>query len=217
MVKNTIFKQLVIVIFLSIQIGLNAQSRLSLCCWPNVIPQVERYNNSFDSILQTRLGDDYLFRFTVVPSFDPEYAWQIELVGEQYYLKVISFDKNLWYAKDVAKINIDECYIELEPKLAEQVLFLNRQFIENRIDSVSLGGVIDGNLYQFVIKDKDSIRCGQIREPNQNSPLDNLCRLCANLKDWCLIESNSKVLIEEKVNSLIIKLNSEELFKSDNP
>ena len=58
MVKNTIFKQLVIVIFLSIQIGLNAQSRLSLCCWPNVIPQVERYNNSFMEELNIILGTE---------------------------------------------------------------------------------------------------------------------------------------------------------------
>lgn len=217
MSKYAIIKQFVFVIFLSIQIGLNAQSRLSLCYWPNVIPQVERYDNSIDSILQTRLGDDYLFRFTVEPSFDPEFAWQIELIGEQYFLKVISFDKNLWYTKDVAKINIDECYIEMETKLAEQVLFLNRQFIENRIDSVSLGGVIDGDLYLFVIKDNDSIQCGQIREPKQDSPLDYLCRLCAQLKDWCFVENNSKVLIEKEITRLIIKLNSEGLLKSDNP
>ena len=213
MAKYTVFKRFVIMSFLSIQIGLHAQSRLSLCYWPSVIPQVERYDNSLDSILQTRLGDDYLFRFTVVPSFDPEYALQIELVGEQYYLKAISFDKNLWYAKDVAIINIDECSVEMETKLAEQVLLVSRQFIENRIDSVSLGGVIDGNLYQFVIKDKDSIQCGQIQQPDHDYPLDNMCKLCAQLKDWCLAENKSEILIEEEINRLLIKLNSEGLPK----
>ena len=78
MVKYTNLKQFVIVILLSIQTGLNAQSRLSLCYRLEVIPQIESYYNSFDSILQARLGDDYLFRFTVEPSFEPEYALQIE-------------------------------------------------------------------------------------------------------------------------------------------
>ena len=166
-----------------------AQSRLSLCYRLDVIPQVECYYNSLDSILQTRLGDDYLFRFTAMPSFDPEYALQIESVEEQYYLKVVSFDKNLWYAKDAAGINIDECSVELETELAEQVLFLSRQFVDNKTDSVSVGGTIDGDLYQFEINENGVISCGQIWEPASESPLDFFCLLCAHLKDWCFTEN----------------------------
>lgn len=184
-----------IVLLLSI-LALNgkavAQSRLSLCARFDVTPQLKSYYNSLDSILQTRLGDDYLFRFTAMPSFDPEYALQIESVDEQYYIKVISFDKNLWYAKDVTDINIDECFVELETELAEQVLYLSRQFVDNKIDSVSVGGTIDGNLYQFEINENGVISCGQIWEPAPESPLDHFCLLCARLKDWCLTENKSK-------------------------
>ena len=169
-----------------------AQSRLSLCARFDVTPQLKSYYNSLDSILRTRLGDDYLFRFTAMPSFDPEYALQIESVDEQYYIKVISFDKNLWYAKDAAGIHIDECFVELETELAEQVLYLSRQFVDNKIDSVSIGGTTDGDLYQFEINENGVISCGQIWEPASESPLDHFCLLCARLKDWCLTENKSK-------------------------
>lgn len=184
-----------IVLLLSI-LALNgkavAQSRLSLCARFYVTPQLKSYYNSLDSILRTRLGDDYLFRFTAMPSFDPEYALQIESVDEQYYIKVISFDKNLWYAKDAAGIHIDECFVELETELAEQVLYLSRQFVDNKIDSVSIGGTTDGDLYQFEINENGVISCGQIWEPASESPLDHFCLLCARLKDWCLTENKSK-------------------------
>ncbi len=166
-----------------------AQSRLSLCYRLDVIPQVDCYYNSLDSVLQTRLEDDYLFRLTVMPSFDPEYVLQIESVDEQYYLKVISLDKNLWYAKDAADINIDECTVALEMELAEQVLYLGRQFVDNKIDSVSVGGVVDGVLYQFEINENGAISCGQIREPVSDSPLGRFCLFCTHLKDLCLTEN----------------------------
>ena len=168
-----------------------AQSRLSLCARFDVTPQLKSYYNSLDSVLQTQLGDEYLFRFTVMPSFDPEYALQIESVEEQYFLKVISFDKNLWYAKDAADINIDECFIELETELAELVLYLSRQFVDNKIDSVSVGGTIDGNLYQFEINENGVISCGQIWQPAPDCPLNRFCLLCAHLKDGCLTENKS--------------------------
>lgn len=184
-----------IVLLLSI-LALNgktvAQSRLSLCTRLDVTTQLKSYYNSMDSVIQTRLGDEYRFRFTVMPSFDPEYALQIESVEELYFLKVISFDKNLWYAKDVTDINIDECFVELETELAEQVLYLSRQFIDNKIDSVSVGSAIDGDLYQFEINENGVISCGQIWEPAPESPLDHFCLLCARLKDWCLTENKSK-------------------------
>ena len=168
-----------------------AQSRLSLCARFDVTPQLKSYYNSLDSILQTQLGDEYLFRFTAMPSFDPEYALQIESVEEQYFLKVILFDKNLWYAKDAADINIDECFIELETELAELVLYLSRQFVDNKIDSVSIGGVTDGDLYQFEINENGVISCGQIWQPAPDSPLNRFCLLCAHLKDLCLTENKS--------------------------
>ena len=169
-----------------------AQSRLSLCARFDVTPQLKSYYNSLDSVLQTQLGNEYLFRFTVMPSFDPEYALQIESVEEQYFLKVILFDKNLWYAKDAADINIDECFVELETELAEQVLYLSKQFIDNEIDSISIGSTTDGDLYQFEINENGAISCGQIWEPAPESPLDHFCLLCARLKDWCLTENKSK-------------------------
>ena len=168
-----------------------AQSRLSLCARFDVTPQLKSYYNSLDSVLQTQLGDEYLFRFIVMPSFDPEYALQIESVEEQYFLKVISFDKNLWYAKDATDININECFVELETELAEQVLYLSKQFIDNKIDSVSIGSTIDGDLYQFEINENGVISCGQIWEPASDSPLDYFCLLCAHLKDWCFTENKS--------------------------
>lgn len=207
MVKNTTFKRLVFVFFLSIHIGLNAQSSLSLCYRMDFIPQIESYYNSLDSIFQTRLGDDYLFRFTVLPSFEPEYAMQIELVEKQYYLRVISFNKNLWYAKSIADIHMDECLIELETQTAEQVLFLSKHFIENRIDSISIEPTTDGDLYLFETKENGMVSCGEIRGPIPDCPLKQMCRLCTYYKDWCLTENKSK-MIKSEINKLAIMLNT---------
>ena len=190
--KKSILRILLLLSIFTLNGEAVAQSRLSLCIRFDVTPQLKSYFNSLDSILQTRLGDDFLFRFTTMPSFDPEYALQIESVEEQYFLKVISFDKNLWYAKDAAGINIDECFVELEKELAEQLLYLNKQFIDNKIDSVSVGSTIDGDLYQFEINENGAISCGQIWQPAPDSPLGRFCLLCAHLKDGCLTENKSK-------------------------
>lgn len=190
---------------MSIQVGLNAQSRLSLCYRLDVIPQTESYHNSLDSLLQTYLGDNYLFRFIAMPSFESEYAIQIELVEKQYYLKAISFDKNLWYAKDIKEISIDKNFIELETQMAEPILLLSKQFIDNKIDSVSLATALDADLYQFEIKMNESIMCGQIWGPIPDCPLDNMCRLCAHIKDWCLTENNSMMIYNE-IDKLILML-----------
>lgn len=187
--KKSILRILLLLSLFTLNGEAVAQSRLSLCIRFDVTPQLKSYFNSLDSILQTRLGDDFLFRFTAMPSFDPEYALQIESIEEHYYLKVISFDKNLWYAKDAAGIHIDECFVELETELAEQVLHLSKQFIDNKIDSVSVGSTIDGDLYQFEINENGAISCGQIWEPAPESPLNRFCLLCAHLKDDCLAEN----------------------------
>lgn len=183
--KKSVIGVLLLLSILALNGKAVAQSRLSLCYRLDVVPQLKYYYNSLDSIFQTRLGDEYLFRFSVMPSFDPEYALQIESVDEQYYLKVISFDKNLWYAKDAADINIDECFVALETELAEQVLYLGGQFVDNEIDSISVGGTIDGVLYQFEINENGAISCGQIREPVPDSPLGRFCLFCTHLKDLC--------------------------------
>lgn len=196
-----------IVFFLSIQIGLNAQSSLSSCYRMDFIPQIESYYNSLDSIFQTRLGDDYLFRFTVLPSFEPEYAMQIELVEKQYYLRAISFNKNFWYAKSIADIHMDECFIELETQTAEKVLLLSKHFIENRIDSISIGPTEDSDLYLFETKENGMIACGQIWGPIPDCPLKQMCRLCTYYKDWCLTENKSK-MIKSEINKLAIMLNT---------
>lgn len=207
MVKNTTFKRLLFVFFLSIHIGLNAQSSLSSCYRMDFIPQIESYYNSLDSIFQTRLGDDYLFRLTVLPSIEPEYVMQIELVEKQYYLRAISFNKNLWYEKNIANIHVEECFIELETQTTEQVLLLSKHFIENRMDSVFIGPTTDGDLYRFETRENGTITCGQIWDPIPDCPLNQFCRLCAYYKDWSLTENKSK-MIESEINKLIIMLNT---------
>lgn len=196
-----------IVFFLSIHIGLNAQSSLSLCYRMDYIPKIESYYNSLDSIFQTRLGDNYLFRFTALPSLEPEYAMQIELVEKQYYLRVISFNENLWHAKSIADIHTEECLIEQETQTTEQLLLLCKHFIENRIDSVFFGPTTDGVLYLFETKDKGMIACGQIWGPIPDCPLKHMCRLCTYYKDWCLTENKSK-MIKSEINKLAIMLNA---------
>lgn len=74
----------------------------------------------------------------------------------------LSFNKNMWYAKSIADIHMDECLIELETQTAEQVLLLSKHFIENRIDSISIGPTTEGDLYLFETKENGMISCGQI-------------------------------------------------------
>ena len=142
-----------IVFFLSIQIGLNAQSSLSSCYRMDFIPQIESYYNSLDSIFQTRLGDNYL------------------------------------------------------SQTAEQLLLLSKHFIENRIDSISIGPTTEGDLYLFETKENGMISCGQIRGPIPDCPLKHMCRLCTYYKDWCLTENKSK-MIKSEINKLAIMLNT---------
>lgn len=206
MVTKFGIKQFTLMLFLGIQIGLAAQTSLSLCYEIDIIPRIERYNRSLDSILSSCLGDDYLFRLVATPSFDPEYALQVELVGKSHLLKVISFDQNLWYAKDVANIGINECQIGMETQVAEQMLKIVKHFMDNRIDMVSAPSCIDGNTYQFEIRENGAIDCGQIHEPAPNSTLGKLCKLCDLLKDCCFAGNKPDELANEEILDLFRKL-----------
>lgn len=119
----------------------------------------------------------------------------------------LSFNKNMWYAKSIADIYMDECLIELETQTAEQVLLLSKHFIENRIDSISIGPTTEGDLYLFETKENGMISCGQIWGPIPDCPLKHMCRLCTYYKDWCLTENKSK-MIESEINKLAIMLNT---------
>lgn len=119
----------------------------------------------------------------------------------------LSFNKNMWYAKSIADIHMDECLIELETQTAEQVLLLSKHFIENRIDSISIGPTEDSDLYLFETKENGMIACGQIWGPIPDCPLKQMCRLCTYYKDWSLAENKSK-MIESEINKLAIMLNT---------
>ncbi len=201
--KKIRIKQFTLMLFLSIQIGLAAQTSLSLCYEMDIIPQIERYNHSLDSILSTCFGDDYLLRLVATPSFDPEYALQVELAEQSYLLKVISFDQNLWYAKDVASISVLECIVGMETQFAEQMLEIVKHFMDNRISKVSFPCCTDGDTYQFEIRENAGIVCGQVHEPAPNSPLGKLCSLCNLIKDCCLMGSRSDAIVKEEILKLL--------------
>jgi hypothetical protein len=211
MVTRIKIKQIALMLFVSIQIGLAAQTNLSLCYEMNIIPRIERYNRSLDSIVSARLGDNYLVRLVVTPSFDPEYALQVELAEQSYLLKVISFDQNLWYAKDVASISVLECIVGMETQFAEQMLEIVKRFMDNRISTVSFPCCVDGDTYQFEIRENGAIVCGQVHEPAPNSTLGEFCRLCDLLKDCCLEESRSVVFDSEKIFNLVQKITKDSL------
>ena len=203
MVTRIKIKQIALMLFVSIQIGLAAQTNLSLCYEMNIIPRIERYNRSLDSIVSARLGDIYLVRLVVTPSFDPEYALQVELAEQSYLLKVISFDQNLWYAKDVASISVLECIVGMETQFAEQMLEIVKHFMDNRISTVSFPCCVDGDTYQFEIRENGAIVCGQVHEPAPNSPLGKLCSLCNLIKDCCLMGSRSDAIVKEEILKLL--------------
>ena len=201
-------KRLILAILLSCQIGLVAQSKLSLCYRIETIPKIENYYQSLDSIISTCLGDDFLARVVASPSFEPEYIMQIELVEKKYYLKVISFDNNLWYAKKVTDLTINECNYDLETQIAERVLYLCKQFIDDRMDSVAIG-FTDGDLYQFEVKVDGALSCGQVREPASFCPLGSMCNLCDQIKDLCFMKNKPATILKEELQQQLFKLTTE--------
>lgn len=196
---------------LSIRMGVSGQTSLSLCYEMDMIPRIERYNRSLDSILSTCLSDDYLFRLVAKPSFDPEYALQMELVEGTFVLAVLSFDQNIWYAKDANNIIVNEYKSRVEKQFAELMLSCVKQFINNRINLVCPPSCMDGDEYQFEIKENNTIICGQVNAPVINSPLGELCRLCNLLKDRCLMEEKTVSFVEEEFFRLKLKIDVDNL------
>lgn len=209
MVTRNIIKHFLLVLFLSIQHGLVAQSNLSLCYKMDFLPEIEGYYQSLDSIASTHLGDDYLIRFAAITSFKPEYAMQMELVERKYFIKVISFDRNLWYAKDIDSIKINESQIEVETEAAEQLLYIGKYFIENRIDSVCSPNSMDGDKYQFEVKEDEIITCGQIHNPIPNSPIEKLCRLCNSFKDVYLNINESDIIVNDEFIKFLMEITAD--------
>lgn len=92
---------LLLLLLLSCVLG-KAQDRLGFCPLKNAKELFDDYDERLEQILHHNLSEDYLARCVFIPSFEPEWALQIEKDAESGNCQIcaLTFEKNLWYQKE---------------------------------------------------------------------------------------------------------------------
>ena len=151
------------------------------------INQIKLYNLSLEKTIDSNLNQDYLIRFVAKPSFEAEYAFQIEEDSiDRYQIKAILFKENLWSAK-----NRDSIQVVTNNRIINSYLVLQIENIFKKATNSAMARKysnalgVDGVSYYFYRKsDSEVISCGECWSPSKNTPLFELVSICEILYDF---------------------------------
>jgi hypothetical protein len=173
------------------------------------INAIKLYDESFDKILTTELGDDFQIRFVTKPAFAPESVFQIEKTESSIFkLKTLIFHENHWFSKnrDSAKVFKKAIEIDSELGLAYDILF--HKVTEIAMSKSSYIGVgEDGVSYYFYRRSEYSdIACGECWSPEQGTLLFELVNLCEVLVNSTNINSLNTSTLKNRIYLLLQKM-----------
>lgn len=180
---KTLLKQLLLLfLLLSCVLG-KAQDRLGFCPLKNAKELFDDYDERLEQILHHNLSEDYLARCVFIPSFESEWALQIEKDTESGSCRIctLTFEKNLWYQKK-DEVGVSKKTMLIEDQKAFDVINLVHVFIQNRSDFLTMECVEDGEMIEFEAPVDDVIQCGAIVCPSENSYLGRLVAIIEMMK-----------------------------------
>ena len=208
MLNSQTMNKTIIIILLSLLVTkINGQINFLNPCddWNNKIEQIKKYNEDFNKALSFEFDEAYLIRFIAKPSFEPEYAFQIEKVmNNTFRLKVILFQENLWYSRNRDSIKVYTYEKKINKTLAIQLDSLFNKTTSSAItkENLIVGG-IDGETYYFSRKSESGImNCGQCWSPSNSTPLFELVDICKTLFDYAKMEIVDIAGLNDRIKKL---------------
>jgi hypothetical protein len=166
---------------------------------------VVRYYGTLLPILHSGFGKTPQARYTVAPSFSPEYAWSLENVDTDTPVLIVNtLKENLWYTRNSASATRR---IPISRRLSTAIAELF-QTVTGQIKKAAPQPVIlDGVMHYFAATWADGkVREGETHSPDKGSAMDRLVVICEKIRaldgETAVTESG----IEEDIASLIREL-----------
>lgn len=168
-------------------------------------------------------------RYTVIPSFVPEYAWALERRPEGPRLHVVRLSASCWYteyaSQHVFALDVDTMtpvtrpqvvkrpveaaseFIPLEPDLADAVEELFRTAVAGTASVQQDWYGCDGSNYYFTGPDANGLpQTGQIWSPRDDSRMGRLVALCKELHALPAGDAGAQRRLTERARLLIEEL-----------
>lgn len=173
---------LLLLLLLSCVLG-EAQDRLGFCPLKNAKELFDDYDERLEKILHYNLSEDFLARCVFIPSFEPEWALQIERDTESksFQICTLTFEKNLWYQKEDT-VGVSKRTMLIEDVEAFGLINLVNVFIQNKSEFLTMGCVEDGEMIEFEALVAGVIQCGATVCPDENSYLGRLVAIIEMMK-----------------------------------
>lgn len=174
-------KRRILICFIALLITSQMRGQISSCDCVSPVEQINCYHDCFREIISRNLDDDYIIRFIAKPTFDPEYAFQIRQKDSlSFELECLVFQKNLWYIK-----NSDSLSFETYRRSIEKEIACNLNALFDVLTDVEGEDVLvtaeDGISFIFLRKSFAGIKCSQVFNPNEQTPLGKVIVLCDHL------------------------------------
>ena len=199
-------KKLILICSFALFASLLVKGQTFSCASSSSTKQIEQYNKDFLKILSTNLHEEYVVRFVALPSFSPEYAFQIIKMNDGVFkIETIIFQDNLWYisCRDSVHFQIYNKDINEEFVQRLDVLFRILTDIEDRMIHITME---DGDYFNFFRKSTNEVRCSQIADSEESSPWGKVIVLCNNLVKYAsgeLTELDSIQVLNIIIDELI--------------
>ena len=173
---KTFINKRIIFFFVVFEFGIViAQAQITPCSRIPLNKKEENYEKTIDSIFSVYFNDDYLIRFFAMPSFDPEYGFQIKrLQTGQYQVKTLFFNNNLWYSINRKDICIFERNDTIETGVVDKMVSLLENYFDHNFDNTCLHNGIDGITFRIEILLNDTFICCEFWEPDDDNPFEEI-------------------------------------------
>ncbi|WP_125042982.1 energy transducer TonB [Bacteroides faecalis] len=165
----------------------------------------EYYRNVF-SLLNTGFQQQPYARFTVIPSFSPEYAMSVEKKNGRYCLISNTLSRTYWQAeKGTVKVEKKSVFISQSLYLSLGIIF---RLVTSQIQDLdgSTAG-LDGIVYYFTsVDNKGNVLSGRKWSPEKGSLMERLVLVCQSAYLLTIGESISEDALANEADVLLKEL-----------
>ncbi|MCK9414544.1 MAG: hypothetical protein M0Q53_19735 [Prolixibacteraceae bacterium] len=174
----------------------------------------KEYHDKVFSLLSAGMKVKPYARYTVLPSFEKEYAFSVEQVADGCYIISNSLSENYWYAGNKAEVKVISRRIKIDERLFQIIgdLFslVTAQIRKPEQETVGLDGLkritmrADGVIYYFASTDNNGKELiGEKWSPGKHSLMGRLVKVCDTLYSLSIGKDLSFTALESELVRLI--------------
>ena len=146
-----------------------------------------------------------IVRYTVLPSFTPEYSFSIDKdKADNYKMVILAFSKNYWYAKNKKRVKLKKKEIAIDQELALLIKDLFDVAIKQIEETDEPIYGLDGVSYYFYSQDdSDSLVIGETWSPKDGTKMSRLVQVNEELIKYSYGKSKDLETLKKDIVALI--------------